>query len=244
MTLQKVSFKPSLNPYQLPESQKGSQAPVYTGVQQDSCNFSKDISAYLKYDPQKSLSGTVYSGTINNKEALFKIIDEDDLLPLYYEGFIDNRKLMFKTVGSSCKGIYGDKKFDLNIEYNAPSRISNFFNHKILGKTFMPDYFNIKGKVGDNEVDIKLPNAKTPEDEDLKDILSVLLFSNGLEVRTFNDNIVALDYSLLKRSDIRKSKKKRSDMYQEDIKPLIIQAISTASGIIIGALLTKLKIKK
>ena len=235
---------------QNPSSSNSASSPLYIPPQNNSdvCDFSSDMSANLKFDAEQSVAGPVYSGKINSKAAIFKIIDEDELAPLYYEGFIDNKKLQLESLNNICKGKYGDKEFELAVEYNEPSKISNFFNQTIMGKSFKPDFYNVKGKVGDKEVEINLPNAKTPDDEDVKDILSLMLFSNGLEVRTYDDEIVALDYSNLKRSDIRKSLKKRSERYNEDVKPLISQAISTASGIIIGAVMTtllgKLKLHK
>ncbi len=247
-SLQKVNIKPSIPSH--PVSTGGNQAiaTINAPLNSDKFQFCEDISADLNFDAEKSISGTVYSGTINCKNSTFKIIDEDEDLPVYYEGFINNKKIKMASHNNECAGVYGDKKFRFNIEYNEPSKISYFFNHTVMGKVFKPDYFIIKGNIGNTEVDLKLPNIKTPNDNELKDVLALILFSNGLEARTFDNKIVALDYSTLKRSDIRKSKKRRTQMYNEDVKPLISQAISTASGIIIGAVMTtllgKLKLKR
>ena len=246
--MQKVSFRPNIG--QLPNSDMYISKPAYTGQSNpnDYYQFAGDISADLTFNPQKSISGTVYDGTINSKNAVFKIIDEDESMPLYYEGSIDNKRLKLASYKNECVGKYGDKRFYFTVKYNEPSKIGYFFNHTILGKNFKPDYFIINGKLGEEEVNIKLPDASTPQNEEVKDVLSLILFSNGLEARTFDNKIVAIDYSTLKRSDIRKSKKHRSKVYNEDVKPLISQAISTASGIIIGAVMTtllgKFKLKK
>ena len=246
--LQKINMKPTILTYPAATGTNQTVLPVNIANDGDKCYFCDDISADLNFNSEKSISGTVYSGTVNCKDATFKIIDEDEGLPLYYEGFIDNKKIKMASHNNECVGIYGDKKFRFNIDYNEPSKIGYFFNHTIMGKVFKPDYFIIRGNIGDTEVDLKLPDIKTPKDSDLKDVLSLILFSNGLEARTFDNKIVALDYSTLKRSDIRKSKKRRTQMYNEDVKPLISQAISTASGIIIGAVMTtllaKFKLKK
>lgn len=240
--MQKVSFKPSIGQFPVTDGINPNVTTPYTGksIPEDICQFSGDISADLTFNPEKSISGTIYDGTINYKDAVFKIIDEDEDMPLYYEGSIDNKKLKLASYKNECVGKYGNKRFYFTVEYNEPSKIGYFFNHTILGKNFKPDYFIIKGKLGEEDVNIKLPDTKTPQDEDVKDVLSLILFSNGLEARTFDSKIVALDYSTLKRSDIRKSKKRRHQMYKDDVKPLISQAISTASGIIIGAVMTAL----
>ena len=71
----------------------------------------------------------------------------------------------------------------------------------------------------------------------------MILFDDGLVPMTFGDNIVELDYSALARSGLRKFREKREKRMQEDVKPLIMQSLSTVSSIVVGGLITALMAK-
>lgn len=220
-----------------PSTQTFTAQPQINQMPEDTYSFSEGMGENLRLSKEKSISGPVFDGTLNGKNTSFKLVGDKNTT--YYEGLIDGKKLLLKCDKNLYTGSYGDKKISLYADFNEPNKISDFYNSKIRGKCFKPDYFNIKGNIGDKEISINLPNTKIPEDEDLKDMVSLLLFDNGLEARTFNGDIIGLGYSNIAKSDIQKIQKRRNDTYKEDIKPLISQG----SGVVIGSLLTALMAK-
>ena len=225
----KVSPKTSVQPF--------TAQPHLKPIPEDTYSFSEGMGENLKLSKEKSLSGPVFDGTLNGKKTSFKIIGNNKAT--YYEGLIDDKKLLLKCEINLYTGSYGDEKVILYADFNEPSKLSDFYNCKLRGKTFKPDYFNIKGNIGEKEININLPNAQIPQDEAEKDMVSLLLFDNGLEARTFDGEIVGLGYSTAAKGDIQKSMKRRNDTYKEDIKPLISQG----SGLVIGSVVTALMAK-
>ncbi len=225
----KVSPKTSVQPF--------TAQPHLKPIPEDTYSFSEGMGENLKFSKEKSLSGPVFDGTLNGKKSSFKIIGNNKAT--YYEGLIDDKKLLLKCEKNLYTGSYGDEKVILYADFNEPSKLSDFYNCKLRGKTFKPDYFNIKGNIGEKEININLPNAQIPQDEAEKDMVSLLLFDNGLEARTFDGEIVGLGYSTAAKGDIQKSLKRRNDTYKEDIKPLISQG----SGLVIGSVVTALMAK-
>lgn len=220
-----------------PSTQTFTAQPQINQIPEDTYSFSEGMGENLRLSKEKSISGPVFDGTLNGKNTSFKLVGDKNTT--YYEGLINGKKLLLKCEKNLYTGSYGDKKISLYADFNEPNKISDFYNSKIRGKCFKPDYFNIKGNIGDKEISINLPNTKIPEDEDLKDMVSLLLFDNGLEARTFNGDIIGLGYSNIAKSDIQKIQKRRNDTYKEDIKPLISQG----SGVVMGSLLTALMAK-
>ncbi|MCM1264583.1 MAG: hypothetical protein NC200_00145 [Candidatus Gastranaerophilales bacterium] len=215
--------------------------PVTSSVTSDSYSFTYGMSENLRYSQEKSIAGPVFEGTLNGKDTTMKIVADKD--KVYYEGVIDGKKIMLEVSENNYKGIYGDKEINLNVEYNKPSKISKFFNSTIRGKVFKPDYFNIKGNIGNKEVAINLPNAPVPNDEDEKDMYSLLLFDNGCGVRTFNNNIIGLGYSNENRTNIKRHLDHREQKFDENVKPLVMQSISMIASVALGALLAKVGFK-
>ena len=79
-----------------------------------------------------------------------------------------------------------------------------------------------------------LPNAEVPKDEDVRDLLAITLFDNGLQARTYNGKIVTLYHSKLAKSSYKKHQEQREKIIDANIMPLVSQA----SGLLIGALMT------
>lgn len=223
--------KPSAQPF------TAQPQPQLQPIPEDTYSFSEGMGENLQFSKEKSISGPVFDGTLNGKNTSFKLIGNNKAT--YYEGLIDGKKLLLKCEKNLYTGSYGDKKISLYADFNEPNKISDFYNNKILGKSFKPDYFNIKGNIGEKEIAINLPNTKIPEDDETKDMVSLLLFDNGLETRTFNGEIVGLGFSGIAKGDIQKAMKRRNDTYREDIKPLISQG----SGVVMGSLLTAIMAK-
>ena len=215
--------------------------PTTKPMQNDSYSFIGAMSEDLHYSSEKSIAGPVFDGKLNGKDTAIKMISNKD--GVYYEGVIGDKKLSLEIKGDNYKGTYGGKEIDLNIEYNKPSKLSNFFNRTVRGRTFRPDYFNIKGTIGGKEVAISLPNAEIPKDDDEKDMYSLVLFDNGCGVRTFNNKIIALGYSNENRNNIRKHMDRRDQKIDENIKPLVMQSISMIASVLVGALLAKIGLK-
>lgn len=228
----------------IPTSTTGSKTgstPVTKPIPNDSYSFTYGMSENLSYSTEKSIAGPVFDGTLNEKDATIKIVSDKNTV--YYEGFIGSKKLSLVVSDNKYKGTYGDKEINLDVEYNKPSKLSKFYNQTIRGRVFKPDYFNIKGTIGNKEVSIKLPQAEVPKDDDEKDMYSLLLFDNGCGVRTFNNKIIGLGYSNENRTNIKRHLDNRDRKIDENIKPLIMQSISMIASVMLGALLAKIGFK-
>ena len=107
----------------------------------------------------------------------------------------------------------------------------------------MPDYFTVKGTIGDKEVNITLPGAKIPEDAETRDLLTLLLEDNGLKAQTVCGEIKSLKFAPSAIKNIKKKAEKRQKILDNDVKPIIMNGISSVCGTIIGALSTMLLLK-
>lgn len=241
-----VQPKPNLDNFRDMIKQKNAERGGYVPTPStlpDTVSFSGGLNANMRLNKEKSIAGPVFDGKINGKEAVFKMVDKEGYDISYYEGAIGGKMLQMQYNDNRYVGSLGTKAFDLHIDYDEPNKFKDFFYHTILGRSFIPDYFNIKGTIDGKEFSLHMPDTKIPKDDTEKDILSLILFDNGLEAMTFSDNIVELNHSNLARSEIRDFHLKRDKRFNEDIKPLISQAISTISGIVIGSFVTALMAK-
>lgn len=166
----------------------------------DLCEFSGGMGENLKFNEEKSRNGAVWDGTLNNKNTSLKVLytkHPDKNITGYYEGYIGDKKLVLKIDVNTHRytGTYGDKPVDFSINYNRPNKVKNFFQTKIMGKHFIPDYFDLNGTIGNNNVSYHLPDMQVPQDEDCKDMLSFAMFTRGISARTFNNQIVEVGFS-------------------------------------------------
>lgn len=209
---------------------------------QDKISINKDFISDLKYNAEKSAFGTIVEGYVNGKPSSFKLVsnNEDEY---WLEGQINNRYVILHGNDKSYDGKYEDTDFNLTVDYNKPSKLSSFYNQIIRGKIFMPDYFIVKGDVGGKEVDITLPNAKIPDDPQIRDLLTLILANNGFKAQTVNGEIKSLKFSQSAINDIKKKTEKRDKLINNDIKPIVIQGISSATGLIVGSIVSALLLK-
>lgn len=179
---------------------------------------------------------------MNGKQAAFKVVSsgEDEQ---WYEGVIDKKYVMIHCNGKDYAGKYGDNDFHLTVNYNEPSRLSIFFNQKLMGKSFIPDYFTVTGEIGDKTVNITLPNAKIPYDRATKDLLTLVLENNGLKAQTIHGEVKSLKFSASAISNIKKRAERRSKVVNNDIKPIFMQGLSTACGLIVGSIVSAMLFK-
>lgn len=208
----------------------------------DTFVISKDLIADLHHNKEKISVGTFLDGNINNKPASLKIVSnhQDES---WLEGFINKKYLLLHTKDKNYKGQYGNSKFNLTVDFNKPSKFSIFINSKILGKAFIPDYFNIQGTIGNKQINLTLPNIKIPQDEDTKDLLTMVLEDNGLKAQTINGEIKLLKFAPSAIKDLKEKAEKREQLISNDIKPIIMQGLSTATGAIVGTAVTALMFK-
>ena len=71
----------------------------------------------------------------------------------------------------------------------------------------------------------------------------MILEDNGLKAQIIGDEIKSLKFSASAVKNIKHKAEKREKMINNDIKPLFMQALSTISGTIIGAMMTALMLK-
>ena len=223
------------------ERYKAQQALQNSEPPKDTIQLTRDFIADLDYDKEKAAFGTILKGHINNKNAIFKLASNND--ECWYEGAINKKYLLLHTNGKSYDGKYGDKEFNLNVDFNKPSKFTEFFKGKLLGKTFRPDYFTVQGTLGDKTINITLPNVKIPEDSETRDILTMLLEDNGLKAQTINGEIKSLRFAYSAVKNIKEKAEKREQMINNDIKPIFMNGISTASGMVVGAIVSAILLK-
>ena len=209
---------------------------------EDKVVLNKDLIADFKHNKDKDALGTIVEGYVNGKQAAFKAVSNGDN-EQWYEGVIDKKYVLLHCNDRNYKGKYGSEDFQLTVDYNEPSKISNFYNQKIRGKSFIPDYFTVKGKIGERNINITLPNTKIPQDSELKDILTMVLEDNGLKAQTINGEVKSLKFSASAIRNIKKRAEKRGKVVNNDIKPIFMQGISTACGLIVGSVVSALLFK-
>ncbi|MBO5386145.1 hypothetical protein J6A64_07510 [bacterium] len=239
-----ISFKasPEVSSTNLLDKYKQVEKQVTTDTQKDSVVIHRDLIADLQINKEKASIGTIVEGHVNKKPAIFKVVTNNEE-ETWFEGLLNKKYLLMHCKDKVYDGKYDNQDFILSVDYNEPSKLSNFFNEKICGKTFRPDYFHVKGRIGNKAVDITLPNTKIPKDSMLKDLLTMVLEDNGLKAQIIGDEIKSLKFSATAVKNIKYKAEKREKMINNDIKPLFMQALSTISGTIIGAMMTALMLK-
>ncbi len=198
----------------------------------DSVYFTSGLNEDLKINKEKSIAGPVFDGILNDKKTSMKVITDNDIT--YLEGKIGDKKLRLQSENNHYVGDYNSEPVEMTIDYEKPSKLSKFYHTTLLGQAYRPDYFNIQGKIGEKEFSLALPNAEVPKDEDVRDLLAITLFDNGLQARTYNGKIVTLYHSKLAKSSYKKHQEQREKIIDANIMPLVSQA----SGLLIGALMT------
>lgn len=209
---------------------------------QDKIVINRDFIADLKYNEEKAAIGTIIEGSVNNKPAVFKVVSNSDD-ETWYEGALDKKYLLLHCNGNEYNGKYGNSEFKLRTDYNKPSKFSEFFNQNLLGNIFMPDYFTVTGTIGNKEVNITLPDAKIPSDRETRDLLTLLLEENGLKAQTIDGEVKSLKFASSAVKNIKRKAEKRKKVIDENVKPIIMNGISSVCGTIIGALSTLLLLK-
>lgn len=243
-----ISFKasPEVTSTNLLDKYKQVEKQVTTEAQADTVIIHRDLVADLQINNEKAAIGTIVQGHVNKKPAVFKVVTNNNE-ETWFEGTLNKKYMLMHCQNKVYDGKYDNKDFVLSIDYNEPSKLSNFFNEKICGKTFRPDYFHVKGRIGNETVDVTLPNTKIPKNSELKDLLTMILEDNGLKAQIIGDEIKSLKFSATAVKNIKSKAEKREKIINNDIKPLFMQSISSAVGMIVGAtmsaLLLKLKIK-
>lgn len=210
--------------------------------QQDKIILNRDFIANLEFDKDKAAVGAFVKGQINNKPALLKVVSNTGNEG-WYEGAVNKKYLLLHCKDKVYNGKYGSTEFNLTVDYNEPSKLELFFKQNLLGKIIRPDYFNVKGKIGDKVIDITLPNVKIPPDEETRDLLTMLLEDNGLKAQTINGEIktIKLSYNAIK--GIKEKAQRREKVINNDIKPIFMQGISTATGMVIGSIVSTMLFK-
>lgn len=207
----------------------------------------KDLVADLHFSKDYAAVGTVFEGLINNKPAALKLVIDDSKKKQeqegWFEGAINKKYFIMHINKNGFSGKYGNSEYNLNVDYNKPSAFSKFINQKILGKSFIPDYFTVTGNIGNKNINLTLPNIEIPKDEETKDILTLILYARGLKAQTINGKIKTLQFSNTEIKSIKKRAEKREKTINNDIKPIFMQGMSTATGMIIGSIVSALLFK-
>lgn len=209
----------------------------------DKIVLNRDFIAEFKQNTDKAAFGTIVEGYVNGNPAALKVVTNRDENEQWCEGALSGKYFLLHCRDKNYKGKYGDKEFKLTVDYDELSGFSKFYNEKIMGRTHMPEYFTVKGTIGEKEVNITLPYTTIPTDRETKDILTMLLEDNGLKAQTINGEVKALKFSSSALREIKKRAEKRGKVVNNDIKPVLMQGVSTASGMIVGSVISALLFK-
>lgn len=133
-----------------------------------------------------------YNGTINNKLAGFDVSEHGLLLPeTRVEGQIGDKQIeynqqtqfnFFKEKHTS-KGRYGDNEFELAYENGLTAAAT------------------ITGTINGEPIEIKIPNSKVPENEDVKDIITTIFAINGHKLVSIGGTFRRLQDTQWKRQE-------------------------------------------
>ena len=214
----------------------------FKGQPEDKITICKDLIADMEYWQEKAALGTYVKGYINGKPSALKVVTNHEN-ESWFEGFVDKNYVLLHRKDKNYVGKYGNSDLNIVVNYNEPSKISNFFNEKLLGKSFIPDYFTVQGNIGNKIIDITLPDIKVPTDEDVKNVLTMILEDNGLKAQTINGEVKSLKFAPSAIKNIKKRAEKREKTINNDIKPIFMQGISTATGMVIGSMVSAMLFK-
>ena len=209
----------------------------------DKIVLNRDFIADFKLNADKLAFGTVVEGYVNGNPAALKVVSNKSENEQWCEGALNGKYFLLHSKDKQYKGKYGEKEFKLSVDCNELTGVSKFYNESIMGRNHIPDYFTVRGTIGDKEVNITLPNTKIPTDKETTDILTMLLEDNGLKAQTVNGEVKALKFSTSALKEIKKRSDKRGKVVNNDLKPVLMQGISTASGMIVGSVVSALLFK-
>ena len=224
---------------------------VDTKTLPDSISF---LEMYSKLKTNEELSGEgicIDEGKINNQDACIKTVYSHRDKKLYKEGFIGGKKLELYTsnkvdkdmISVNYKGKYNNKDIDLTLSYPRESKLKEIYYKMIRNRLYIPDDINISGTIDNKPYEIKLPDCPVPRDSDEKDIVTVLLDSNSLCPAVINGNVVAIEPGQSIIHNWEGKIRKRTGFFNENIQPLVAQALSAALGAVLGTLGARFKAK-
>lgn len=161
-------------------------------LDKDTCSFSRDIVTVITGQEDEYDSG-VLKTKVNNKDGHLKL-SEPQKKEAWIEGDIEGKEFLMHKTDNQYQGHYGGKEFDLSIDVEAPPSniIEKFFTKKSPNNY---SHFNVSGTLDGKPVSIKMPNAKIPENEDFKDILSLVLWTKHQKAKTIGGEIKTIQFS-------------------------------------------------
>ena len=225
---------------------------VDTKTLPDSISF---LEMYSKLKTNEELSGEgicIDEGKINNQDACIKTVYSHKDKKIYREGVIGGKKLELSTshkvdkdvISVNYKGKYNNKDIDLTLSYPRESKLKEIYYKMIRNRLYIPDDINISGTIDNKPYEIKLPDCPVPRDSDEKDIVTVLLDCNSFCPAVINGNVVAIEPGQSIINHWEDKTKKRNEFFNENVKPLVSQTISTALGAVLGIVIAKFTGKK
>lgn len=213
----------------------------------DSATF-LEMYANLKPNKDLSLEGCcIDEGKINNQDACIKTVYSFVDKTIYREGSIGGKKLELITkneitpeqIAVKYKGKYNNKDIDLTLAYPRESKIKEFYNKVIRNRLYIPDNLYISGSIDNKPYSLALPNTPVPRDTDIKDIITVIMNCNSFCPGVFNGNIVAVEPGKSIVNNWERKINKRQELYDENIKPLVSQTLSTVLSGVLGVIIGK-----
>ena len=243
---------PVQNPNSTDKPKFNGECKVDTKTLPDSISF---LEMYSKLKTNEDLSGEgicVDEGKINNQDACIKTVYNHKDKKIYREGVIGGKQLELSAsrkvdkdiISVNYKGKYNNKDIDLTLSYPRESKLKEFYYKMIRNRLYIPDDIKISGTLGNKPYEINLPDSPVPRDTDEKDIVTVLLDCNSFCPGVINGNIIAIEpgQSIINHWEYKT--KKRNEFFNENVKPLVSQTVSTALGAVLGIVIAKFTGKK
>lgn len=203
--------------------------PTFT-MQKDTCSLSGDIVTVVLDDASEDDSGII-NAKMNNKNGHLKI-SEPRRHEAWLEGDIAGKRFLIHKEEDVYSGSYGNKQFSFSVDAEQPpSWLKKQINKWRGANPYNCNYFNVAGTMNGEHISLNMPSAKIPQDEDFKDMLSILLWVHGKKAKTINGEIKTIEHTMdgIKQKNYRQELKDKKDekLWQNPIFQTVLTVLST-----------------
>ena len=188
---------------------------------------------YINRSKNKELEDRgILSGQLNNKDYLMKVSYANEGHTEYMEGTVGDKEFSLEGDHSSknvnYKGIYGNKEFNLNFHRTMKGIVDK-----------RPKSLNITGTYDGKDINIEIPGANIPEDDDLKDLLTMAIDRQCYILDTYKGKIVGL----YENDKIYEYREEQRNKRKENIEGFTKDTIGQISSIVLTSIMTALLCK-
>lgn len=142
----------------------------------------------------------ILEGKINDQNSFIKTVRLYGPSNEEIEGYIGNKKIQLNSlvnesesdnISKTYVGTFNNKNINLTIEHDCTPDNDGWFKSYFKKNVIkLPNNVSIKGTIDNKPYEINLPHAKIPRDSDEKDLVTLLLKNESLEISTIKNEIV------------------------------------------------------